>query len=84
MIFRLLVVSALISPFFFPWIYTVVITAVVMFKYPFVALAVGLELDALYFSPSITALPLATSYGVLAVLAVLLVRRFVRTQMLFN
>ena len=84
MIFRSLAIVALVSPFFFPWTYTVAITIIVMFRYPSIALAVGLELDALYFVPGAASVPLATAWGALAMVFAWLIRRFVRTQMLFN
>ncbi len=80
MIFKLSAICALIAPFFLPWPYTVILTAVALLRYPVIAFAVGLELDALYFSPSAAFIPIATLWGILAMIVSLLIRRFVRVH----
>ncbi|GEM_PF-3150042 len=81
MIVRLLALLALVSPFFFPWPYTLLLTGLVMVRYPFVALAVGLIFDALY-APSFLhgTLPFATIGGALATTGAVFIRRFILTH----
>lgn len=48
MIYTAFFVVAIFSPFLFPWQYAVLITAFSSWRYPFAALAVGIEFDVLY------------------------------------
>ena len=80
MIFRLLAIFALISPFFFPWQFVAVLAGIVLLRYPAIALAVGLELDALYLAPGAAPVAFATLWGALAMVVALLIRRFIRTH----
>lgn len=74
--------AACLAPFFFPLPLTLALALFAGLLFPLAPLATGLILDALYFAPGAYALPLYTVLGVIAALAVFLVRRFVKTSIM--
>lgn len=75
---KLLALAACLSVLIFPWPLTAAIAFGVSLILPFVPFAVGLLIDALYYSPYGGALPLATLSGALVTILAL----FVRTRLL--
>lgn len=84
MIFRSIAVFALITPFFFPWLYAAIAAVTAAIRYPVVALVVGVEIDALYYVHSAASFPYASAWGFVVMSVALLLRRFTRTYLLFS
>jgi len=67
-------VTAALSLLFFPWPLTAALVALSALAIPAAPLALGLMADALYFTPGLHALPLATIVGALVTTLALFVR----------
>ncbi len=63
MIYVAFFIVALFSPFLFPWYYTAILATLSSGKYPFAALAVGIEFDVLYLPSRGSFIPLGTIIG---------------------
>ncbi|HEX8946712.1 MAG TPA: hypothetical protein VF829_00650 [Candidatus Paceibacterota bacterium] len=81
---RALTLFALIAPFFFPWPFAAALALLASLQYPPVALAVGLEIDALYFARGVASVPLASVWGLAVMLVLVVARRFVHTRLLVS
>ncbi len=81
---RSISIFALIAPLFFPWQYVVLITLIASWRYPPVALVVGIEMDALYFAHGAVGITYASLWGFVAMLAFFALRRFVHTHILMT
>ncbi len=75
-------VAAFLSPFFFPFPLTLLLSAVAGFFLPAVPLLVGMLVDLLYYVPESSLLPLGTVCGVLIAAACVLVRQFVKARII--
>ena len=75
-----LCILAVLSPFFFPWPYALVIGFVAALFFPPIALIVGVLIDALYFGGS--GLPLFTLYGIIGAAMAYFVHQFVKTRIM--
>ncbi len=82
MIGVLLVVAALIAPFFFPLWFSAALAGAAAFVSPFAPLATGLVLDALYYGNSASFVPLYTIIGLAVSLLSYGVRRFIQTSIM--
>lgn len=76
----LLIVSAILSPFLFPWQAALLVVAAASFFLPPVALLAGVLTDALYWTSG--PFPYATLLGVLLTAVAYLVQHFVRTRIM--
>lgn len=82
-VLRIIVVgSALVSPFLFPYPYSFALSVCASVFVPWLALAVGVLHDALFFVPDAGSLPVASMLGIAASCAALLVRRFVKARII--
>ena len=82
MIRNALVVFALVSVFFFPTLFTVLLVLAAAIVSPFVPLAAGLLAEALYGAPHAYAFPLYALWGLIASVVAFLVHRFVETSII--
>ncbi|HEC93841.1 MAG TPA: hypothetical protein ENI56_00490 [Candidatus Kaiserbacteria bacterium] len=64
MIYIAFFIGAILSPFLFPWQYTAVLAIISSWRYPFAALAIGIEFDILYMIPHGFFFPVGTVAGV--------------------
>lgn len=79
---RALIISASIATlFFFPYALSVVVMFLLALYIPFSGVALGIMLDALYFTPGAAPLPYATITGLIATLLGSLVQRFIRAHL---
>ncbi len=84
MIFRSIAVFALITPFFFPWIYVAGVAVIAAIRYPVVIFVVGIEIDTLYYAHSVVSFPYASAWGFVAMAVALFLRRFTKTYLIFS
>lgn len=78
---RALIISASIATlFFFPYPLSVVVIFLLALYIPLSGVALGIMLDALYFTEGAAPLPYATITGLIATLLGILVQRFIRTH----
>lgn len=78
----LFILAALLSPFLFPYPFTLLLSFIASLFVPFVAIAVGLITDAVYFVPHITRFPLATFMNVFIFIIAFFVRRFIKARIM--
>lgn len=77
-----LVIGAFLSPFLFPYPFTLFLSFLASMTMPWVALLVGLLVDALFFTPQGGGIPLATILGGVASLGAIIVRRFIKARIM--
>lgn len=82
MIRIVVLVSAVLSFFFFPYPVSALLLLAVALLLPFAGFALGLFAEALYFSPGVHVLPLWAIGGACATAFALLVHRFVKTRII--
>lgn len=82
--FRSIAVFALITPFFFPWFYAAGIAIIAAIRYPVVVFVVGIEIDVLYYTHSVTGFPYASAWGFVAMAVALLLHRFTKAYLIFS
>jgi hypothetical protein len=82
MIRAVLSVAALLSPFFFPYVVTLVLAVSAALFLPAVALFTGILVDLLYYTPGASPLPFATIAGVCIAGLAIVVRRFLKARIL--
>jgi hypothetical protein len=82
-VLRVICVSAaLLSPFFFPYPLTLLLSLVASAFIPWIALVVGVMQDALFMIPYEGRIPTATLLGAGASVVALVVRRFVKARIM--
>jgi hypothetical protein len=75
-----LISSALLSVFWFPYPATLVLSFIASIAFPFLGLLVGILVDALFYTfPHI---PVGTFYGIAVSIAAFLVRRFIKARIM--
>jgi hypothetical protein len=77
-----LMIAALLSPFFFPWKFSILIAFIVSLFIPFSGIATGLIADTLYYNPALSMLPWATIAALTAALIAYGVRSFAKTRII--
>lgn len=82
MIRAALVVLALLSPLLFPWPLVALLTLIAASVSSLIPLAVGIFVDALYYSRGAASFPWATVSGLAVTLAAFGVRRFLETSIM--
>jgi len=78
----ILISGALLSPFLFPYPFTLFLSFVASVFVPWLALIIGLTQDALFMVPHEGRIPTATLLGATASLLALVVRRFVKARII--
>ncbi len=79
MIYTAFFISALFSPFIFPWYYTATLAVLASWKYPFAALAVGIEFDMLYLPSLGHFIPFGTIIGGVVTALAFFIQRIMKT-----
>ncbi len=74
-------ILALISPFVFPWVVTLVTAALASVVFPPLGIVVGIMMDILYNSPA-TGIPYATIIGALVSGIGYVVHQFIKTRIM--
>lgn len=74
MIYLAFFISALFSPFFFPWQYTATLAVLASWRYPFAPLIVGIEFDILYMIPNSSSFMMGTTIGGLITVTVFFIK----------
>lgn len=77
-----LIGSALLAPFLFPYPFTLLLSFIASVFVPWLALIIGLMQDALFMVPHEGRIPTATLLGAFASLFALIVRRFVKARII--
>jgi hypothetical protein len=72
--------TALLSPFFFPFSISLILSVMAGFYLPVLPIIIGLTVDLLFYAGS--SLPLGLVHGVIISLAILVVRYVVRTRIM--
>lgn len=72
-------ISALFSPFIFPWYYTATLAVLASWKYPFAALVVGIEFDVLYLPSHSSFVPFGTIIGVVVTVLAFFIQHIMKT-----
>lgn len=79
MIRALLTVLAFVSTIFFPWPLTALFALAAAFTEPLVPLAIGIFADTLYYTPSVSLVPLFTLAGAAATVIAFFMRSRLRS-----
>lgn len=78
----LLAALAALSPFFFPYPATVLLSFAASLFFPYLALGIGILTDALYLAPNAAFFPVATGIGAVTSLLAFFVRRFIKARIM--
>lgn len=81
MIRAILVLAALLSPFLFPYPYTLLLSFIASLYVPPAALLSGIVTDLFYYVPA-AGLPLGLIFGALLSVIALFVRRFIKARII--
>jgi hypothetical protein len=82
MMFRAIVIfAALVSPFFFPILLTLILSCVAGLFIPFLAFFIGASVDILHYTPGV-GLPLGTLFGVVGAVLCFFARTFIKARMM--
>lgn len=75
-------IVAFLSPFFFPFSLTLLLSFLAGLFLPVIPLIVGILVDLLYYVPDASLLPLGTLYGALLAVVSYVVRQFVKARII--
>jgi hypothetical protein len=78
----ILISSAFLSVFFFPYPFTLFLSFIASVFVPWVAFIIGITQDALFMVPHEGRIPTATLLGAVASITALVVRRFVKARII--
>ncbi len=82
MIRSVLIIAAVLSPLWFPYPLTLVLSFAASLVLPGAGLFVGIFTDVLYFNPQVSMIPVASVTGAAISLGAVLVRRFVKARII--